>query len=75
MASATFTYLSGRSVGSVTTLTYPKSTITQVGYSKIQPTGILPFRVQFTNTQIVGYDQNNPAPLGVAVIGQNFYIL
>jgi hypothetical protein len=75
MATATITYLSGRKVGSVVSLTYPKSTSTQVKYSKIQASQILPFRVQFTNTQIQGYDTNNVAPIGIAVIGINNYIL
>lgn len=75
MASATFTYLSDRSISAVTTLTYPKSTFQKINYGIIQPTQVLPFRIQFTNTQIRGYDRNTPAPVGVAVIGQNFYIL
>lgn len=75
MASATFTDLSSRAIGSVTTLTYPKSSFVQVDYGLIQATTVLPFRVQFTNTQIRGYDKDTPAPIGVAVIGQNFYIL
>jgi hypothetical protein len=75
MATATITYLSGRKVGSATTLTYPKSSITQVKYSKIQASQILPFKVKFTNTQIPGYDSNNPPPIGIAIIGVNNYIL
>jgi hypothetical protein len=75
MATATITYLSDRKVGSVASLKYPKSTLTQVKYSKIQASQILPFRVQFTNIQIQGYDSNNPPPIGVFVIGINNYIL
>jgi hypothetical protein len=75
MATATITYLSGRKVGPVLSLNYPKTIITQVRYSKIQANEILPFRVQFTNTQIRGYDINNPAPVGIAIIGINNYIL
>lgn len=75
MASATFTNLSGRKVGSVETLNSYKSTITQVNYSKIQPSQVLPFKVRFTNVQIQGYDANNPAPIGIAIIGVNYYIL
>jgi hypothetical protein len=75
MATATITYLSDRKVGSVVSLKYPKSTLAQVKYSKIQASQILPFRVQFTNTQIQGYDSNNPPPIGVFVIGVNNYIL
>jgi hypothetical protein len=75
MATATITYLSDRRVGPVLSLTYSKASITQVNYSKIQASEILPFRVQFTNTQIRGYDVNNPPPVGVAIIGVNNYIL
>lgn len=75
MATATFTDLSSRSIGAVTTLTYPKSNITQVEYSNIEASTVLPWRIQFTNTTIRGYDSNNVAPIGIAVIGQNFYIL
>jgi hypothetical protein len=75
MASAQFTYLSSRSIGQVTTLTYPKANFEKVQYGLIEATQVLPFRIQFTNTQIRGYDSSNPAPLGVAIIGYNFYIL
>lgn len=36
---------------------------------------ILPFRVRFQNTKIGGYSPSNPAPIGIAVIGFNNYIL
>ena len=36
---------------------------------------VLPFRIKFTNIGIPGYGINNPAPLGIAVIGLNNYIL
>jgi hypothetical protein len=75
MASAVFTDLSVRSIDAITTLSYPKSNFTKVQYGVIQPTGVLPFRIQFVNTQIRGYDRNAPAPIGIAIIGQNFYIL
>lgn len=75
MATATITYLSDRKIGSVESLTYAKSSISQIKYSKIQASQVLPFRVQFTNTQIRGYDTNNPPPIGVAIIGVNNYIL
>jgi len=35
----------------------------------------LPFRVRFINIGITGYGPNNPAPIGIAVIGLNNYIL
>jgi len=35
----------------------------------------LPFRVRFVNIGIESYGPNNPAPIGIAVIGFNNYIL
>jgi len=35
----------------------------------------LPFYVRFENIQISGYGPSNPAPIGIAVIGFNNYIL
>lgn len=36
---------------------------------------ILPFRVQFINVGVFGFSKDNPAGIGVAVIGYNNYIL
>lgn len=36
---------------------------------------VLPFRIKFTNIGIPGYSINNPAGIGIAVIGLNNYIL
>jgi hypothetical protein len=35
----------------------------------------LPFRVMFTTIGIEGYNPNNPAPIGIAVVGYSNYIL
>lgn len=35
----------------------------------------LPFRVKFTTVKVPGYGPNNPAPIGIAVIGFSNYIL
>jgi hypothetical protein len=35
----------------------------------------LPFRVRFVNIGIESYTPNNPAPIGIAVIGYSNYIL
>jgi hypothetical protein len=35
----------------------------------------LPFRIKLTNIGIEGYGPNNPAPIGIAIIGLNNYIL
>jgi hypothetical protein len=36
---------------------------------------VLPFRIRITNIQIPGYSATSPAPIGIAVIGLNNYIL
>ncbi len=36
---------------------------------------VLPFRVKFTNIGLTGYGPNNPAPIGIAIVGFNNYIL
>lgn len=36
---------------------------------------VFPFRVKFINIGIEGYGPNNPAPIGIAIIGFNNYIL
>lgn len=39
-------------------------------------TPVLPFRIKFTTIGInSGYGPNNPAPIGIAIIGTNNYIL
>jgi hypothetical protein len=39
------------------------------------PESVLPFRVKFINIGIESYGPNNPAPIGIAIIGFNNYIL
>ena len=36
---------------------------------------VLPFRIKFVNVGIPGYSANNPAPIGIAIIGFTNYIL
>ena len=43
------------------------------GNAKIQ--NVLPFRVKFTNIGIQAYGPGNPAPIGIAIVGFNNYIL
>lgn len=43
------------------------------GYAKVED--VLPFRIKFINIGIEGYGPNNPAPIGIAIIGYNNYIL
>jgi hypothetical protein len=38
-------------------------------------TEVLPFRVSFTNIGIPSYSANSPAPIGIAIVGLNNYIL
>lgn len=38
-------------------------------------TEVLPFRVKFINIGIDAYGPNNPAPIGIAVVGYNNYVL
>jgi hypothetical protein len=42
-------------------------------YTKAE--AILPFRIAFSSVDIPGYGRENPAPIGIAVIGLNNYIL
>jgi hypothetical protein len=44
-------------------------------YPIVKINKVLPFRVRFTNIGISGYSSNNPAPIGIAIIGLNNYIL
>jgi hypothetical protein len=43
--------------------------------SQAIPETILPFRVMFTNIDISAYSSKFPAPIGIAIIGLNNYIL
>lgn len=36
---------------------------------------VLPFRVKFTNIGIQSYGQGNAAPIGIAIIGLNNYVM
>jgi hypothetical protein len=36
---------------------------------------VLPFRVKFMNVGLTSYGPNNPAPIGIAIVGFNNYIL
>lgn len=67
---------------------YPKTVIINpVGFKSVSVSDsqkryteimqVLPFRVRFTNIGIEagGYSPINPAPIGIAIIGYNNYIL
>lgn len=74
MASATIANSQPIILKKVFASNYPKAYI-----SSPQPTiridSVLPFRVRFTNIKVPGYGPLNPAPIGIAVIGYNNYIL
>jgi hypothetical protein len=53
---------------------YPKVSVRPVKVN-VSINETLPFRVRLTNIGIPGYGQNNPAPIGIAIIGYNNYIL
>lgn len=36
---------------------------------------VLPFRVQFINVGVFGFSKENPAGIGIAVVGYNNFIL
>jgi hypothetical protein len=53
---------------------YPIARISE-GRRTVKINEVLPFRIRFTNIMVPGYGPNNPAPIGIAVIGLNNYIL
>jgi hypothetical protein len=53
---------------------YSISKIEDINY-KVKVEETLPFRVRFINIGIESYGPNNPAPIGIAVIGISNYIL
>lgn len=73
---------------SLTTVDYPKTVIINkkdsivTSFENKESRGVvinqvLPFRIRFTNTVLesTGYGPGNPAPIGIAIIGYNNYIL
>jgi hypothetical protein len=58
----------------ISTTDYPIANLTDLS-AKVDLEYTLPFRVRFINIGIEGYGPNNPAPIGIAVIGLNNYIL
>jgi hypothetical protein len=74
MASAVISLKQKQRVRSLETKDYFISKISE-GKRTVKINEVLPFRVRFTNIMIPGYGLNNPAPIGIAVIGLNNYIL
>ena len=74
MAKAVISDIQNRKLGYVKTADYANA---KISYSKPKAVinSVLPFRVKFVNIGIEGYGPNNPAPIGIAIIGVNNYIL
>lgn len=44
-------------------------------FRKVKINNVVPFRVRFSNTDAVTYGPGNAAPIGIAVIGFNNYVM
>lgn len=62
-------------IGKIFDTDYPIAKIKDSGKRLAEIRYSLPFRISFTTIGIEGYGPNNPAPIGIAVIGFNNYIL
>jgi hypothetical protein len=74
MASAVISTKQKQKVRSLGTKNYPIVKISE-GKRTAKISEVLPFRIRFTNIMVPGYSASNPAPIGIAVIGLNNYIL
>jgi hypothetical protein len=74
MASAVISNKQKQKIRFLESKNYPIAKISQ-GRRTVKINEVLPFRIRFTNVMIPGYSANNPAPIGIAVIGLNNYIL
>jgi hypothetical protein len=74
MASSTISLKQKQEVRSLVTKDYPIARISE-GRRTVKINEVLPFRIKFTNIMVPGYSASNPAPIGIAVIGLNNYIL
>ena len=74
MASAVISTKQNQRVRSLESKNYPIARISEGGRT-VKINEVLPFRVRFTNIMVPGYSASNPAPIGIAVIGLNNYIL
>ena len=74
MATATISLKQEQKLKSLGTKNYPISNIFE-GRRTVKINEVLPFRIRFTNIMVPGYSASNPAPIGIAVIGLNNYIL
>ena len=74
MASAVISTKQDQRVRSLESTNYPIVRISE-GRRTVKINQVLPFRIRFTNVMVPGYSASNPAPIGIAVIGVNNYIL
>jgi hypothetical protein len=74
MASSVISLKQKQKLRSLDTKNYPISKISE-GRRTVKINQVLPFRISFTNIMVPGYSASNPAPIGIAVIGVNNYIL
>jgi hypothetical protein len=58
-----------------TAFAYGILNVSGTGQRSIGIEEVLPFRIRITNIVIPGYSANSPAPIGIAIIGLNNYIL
>lgn len=63
-----------RSVGPIVETNYPITKINE-DERKVLVDQVLPFRVRFINIDLPGYSAAHPAPIGIAIIETNFYVL
>jgi hypothetical protein len=74
MASAVIFTKQKQKTKTIKSVDYPIVKISQ-GRRTVRINEVLPFRIKFTNIMVPGYSASNPAPIGIAVIGFNNYIL
>lgn len=74
MAKAVITNVEKQRVSSIKTSDYYNARITESNY-RAKISYAVPFRVKFINVGIPSYGSGNAAPIGIAVIGFNNYIL
>jgi hypothetical protein len=73
MATTVLDLKNGR-VNSVKSYNYSIATLRKSRrYAKVDQS--LPFRIRLTNITVSGFGPSSPAPIGIAVIGFNNYIL
>jgi hypothetical protein len=61
----------------VKTINHTDYGIVRIGYvpANFEAQTVLPFRVRFTNIGIQSYGAGNAAPIGIAIIGLNNYVM